>query len=581
MISQRPGVLAVRAVNQYRRRDVLAYMALRYYLDNSAARSDEWARRVATHLVLTRTGQPYFSAQHFKEVTANGNIKHRAMFIPCANEAIAEAALLEECAKHPEAFANPDCVYSYSLNSGESRSGYYNHYIHGLRARHEAIARACEQCPTGVVRYTDIKQFYPSVDVSHARAAWQTQCAIAKLSDRHRFMGERLIDDYGQASGKGRHALLTGPMFAHLLANLVLRGLDAEFSTQLPVRYFRYVDDITLVGEPGQVARSLETIRSKIGSLGLILHDDDSPKNLQISCNTWMSARDDFREDRGGASWAKLIGNLKRFLLLHPADQHALQEAFRNEGFRVPVRDYSTAVLEMDQIARILQWARWKWFRRRTHSISIAGLVQQARLLRAKYEAAFHVLLDSLPALSDFDRKRRIPKLRYCIARLIYLANDDTLLSFADMVRGIGELFFHAEIMATVADGNLDRVLEMGTNAAQATAQPLKASGKQATTTFADFPATKQQSLAVFLMNGVAVRQPNPALKAHSELVRFAVAGADLALMKSTDPFIRELACLHGLSGVARHPEMLDRVFDEDETMTMDAVELLQQSVAS
>ena len=34
------GLLAIRATNQYRRRDVLAYLGLRYYLDNSAARSD-------------------------------------------------------------------------------------------------------------------------------------------------------------------------------------------------------------------------------------------------------------------------------------------------------------------------------------------------------------------------------------------------------------------------------------------------------------------------------------------------------------------------------------------------------------
>ena len=34
----RPGILAVRAVNQYRRRDVLPYLGLRYYLYNNAAR---------------------------------------------------------------------------------------------------------------------------------------------------------------------------------------------------------------------------------------------------------------------------------------------------------------------------------------------------------------------------------------------------------------------------------------------------------------------------------------------------------------------------------------------------------------
>jgi len=66
MSSDRPGVLAVRAVNEYRHRDVFAYLALRYYLANSASRSDEWARRVATQLVLTRTQQPYFPARHYK-----------------------------------------------------------------------------------------------------------------------------------------------------------------------------------------------------------------------------------------------------------------------------------------------------------------------------------------------------------------------------------------------------------------------------------------------------------------------------------------------------------------------------------
>ena len=56
----RPGILSVRSVNEYRRRDSIAYLGLRYYLDNKAARSDCWAREVATDLVLTRTESPYF-----------------------------------------------------------------------------------------------------------------------------------------------------------------------------------------------------------------------------------------------------------------------------------------------------------------------------------------------------------------------------------------------------------------------------------------------------------------------------------------------------------------------------------------
>lgn len=144
MNRERPGILAVRAVNQYRRRDVLTYLALRYYLHNDAARTDRWVEDVATNLVLTRSDLPYFHALHFKDSSGRGKIDHRAMFLPSANEALAEAALLAECAKHQQAFSNPSCVFSYSLNHGNDRSGIFPHYSPGLRERHDAIAKACD-----------------------------------------------------------------------------------------------------------------------------------------------------------------------------------------------------------------------------------------------------------------------------------------------------------------------------------------------------------------------------------------------------------------------------------------------------
>jgi hypothetical protein len=164
---QRPGVLAVRAVNQYRRRDVLTYLALRYYLDNDAARTDQWTREVATDLVLSRSEPVYFQALHFKDVSHQKTIDHRHMLLPGANEALAEAALLAECAKHPQAFGNPACVFSYPLNSGDDRSGIYENYSKGLRRRHDAIAKACDEIPDGVVQYIDLKKFYPSISIRY------------------------------------------------------------------------------------------------------------------------------------------------------------------------------------------------------------------------------------------------------------------------------------------------------------------------------------------------------------------------------------------------------------------------------
>jgi hypothetical protein len=580
MKPSRPGVLAVRCVNQYRRRDVLTYLALRYYLDNSAAQPDEWARRVAVDLVLTRSGLPYFRSEHFKEIGSHGQVVHRSLFIPGANEALAEAALLDECAKYPRAFGNLDCVFSYLLTSGDSRSGIFSHYVNGLHARHAAIAETCIAIPTGVVRYTDVKSFYPNITGDLAQSAWRKQCDSSGISQVYRELGERLIRDHETAGAGSSRGLLTGPMLSHLLANLVLRDLDEEFSTRLPARYFRYVDDMTLVGGQDEVTHSLGIIRSRLGSLGLSLHDDDSPKNLTVTCSDWLQGRDDFRQSRREVSWMTLIGDLKRFLLSRPDERDALHAAFLDEGFRIPVRDYSGACQEMSYLQHILRWSKKSWFRYKNRSVTIASLLNQARILRGVYERRLREHLEGALDLAGFDRKRRVPKLRYWASRLIYLAADDPLLRLSELARELPELRFHAEVMRAVADGNVDQVLRMGTNAAQAAAQPLRAAGKGATTTTTNWSPVTEQSLAVFRLNGVAVELPNQGFAGDSELLRFATSGTDVELMKSGNPFIREIACLHGISAAVRHPSMLDLAFDEDEITAMDAVEQLQQSLS-
>lgn len=345
MKRERPGILAVRAVNQYRRRDVLSYLALRYYLHSDAARTDQWAQQVASNLVLTRTDRPYLHVHHFKDLSGGSKVDHRAMFLPGANEALAEAALLDECAKHP-AFSNPACVFSYPLSSGLDRAGIFPHYSMGLRARHDAIARACDEFPDGVVRYIDIKRFYPSISPELALRAWTASAEAAGLEKCWRILGEKLIDDHSKLATGSNSSILTGPMFSHLIGNLVLRRLDDDLVGNLPARYFRYVDDITLVGSARSVADSIKIIRSRLGDLGLNMHDEQSSKSLELSSKEWLSGRNDFRQSHREISWMTLIGDLKRFLLVNPGSHSQLHEAFRSEGFRLPVRDYSSAIFE-------------------------------------------------------------------------------------------------------------------------------------------------------------------------------------------------------------------------------------------
>lgn len=576
----RPGILAVRAVNQYRRRDVLSYLALRYYLHNEAARTDQWARQVATDLVLTRTDLPYLPVHHFKDLSSGAKVDHRLLYLPSANEALAEAALLDECSKHPQIFSNPACVFSYPLNSGNNRSGIFPHYSAGLRARHDAIAHACDDFQDGVVRYIDIKRFYPSIRTELALTVWRKNSEAAELAVRWRALGEKIIVDHGQLATGANPSILTGPMFSHLIGNLVLRELDDELANSLPARYFRYVDDITLVGSKQAVRDSLSIIRTRLGDLELEMHDDWSPKSLELAASEWSCGRNDFKQSRREISWMTLIGDLKRFLLANPDEHQRLHQAFQSEGFRIPVLDYSSAIFEHSYLDGFQRWISSQWFRRNVRKVSIGSLIQQARWLRSSYESEFNDLLEGFDKASAFERKRRIPKLRYRAGRLSYLATDDALASVAVKADTITELHLQALAMHATASGKLDQILELGTNAAQATAQPMRAGGKNATLNKANLTEAEQQALAVFRLNGVEVVRQSKNAPAESELLKFSEFGSDTKLMTSGNGFIREISCLHGIANAPRHPEILESVFDEDEDFAIDAVEQLQQSLS-
>ena len=382
MNSVRPGILAVRTVNSYRRREVVTYLALRYYLHNAATRSDQWVKRVATKLTLCQDKLPYCNVLQFKDVSPDNTIKHRSMFLPGANEALAEAALLSECANYPEAFASHNNVFSYQLTENAERTGVFKHYITGLRNRHQAIGEICDAYPNGIVYYTDIKSFYPSINLNSIRKTWQSQCDKSSILPHFRDLGEKLIDNYSRM--QNAHGVLIGPMFSHFLANLVLREIDDQCTCNINAEYFRYVDDIVLVGNKKSVANSFQYLQGCLNDIGLQLHDDSSYKNLKVPVAKWLEGRNDFVEYSGPKSWPALIGNLKRYLLMDNNKRFLLQELFHDEDFRIPIPDYSEASYEASFLTRVTELSRFRWFRKNIQKINAITLLDQAKHLRKR-----------------------------------------------------------------------------------------------------------------------------------------------------------------------------------------------------
>jgi hypothetical protein len=107
----------------------------------------------------------------------------------------------------------------------------------------------------------------------------------------------------------------------------------------------------------------------------------------------------------------------------------------------------------------------------------------------------------------------------------------------------------------------------MGSNAAQSAAQTLKLTPGAITCRVESWGSVERQGLAILRANGISVDGP-----ADDELNRFALwRERGHALMESGDPFIGELACLHGISEQPRHPRILETALDRGEELAFDA----------
>jgi hypothetical protein len=142
--------------------------------------------------------------------------------------------------------------------------------------------------------------------------------------------------------------------------------------------------------------------------------------------------------------------------------------------------------------------------------VSIESLMKQALWLRKHFEDEFMELALYAVNQEGFERKRCIPKLRYRLGRLVYLGTEDTLPSLHSLASEIPELQFYTAVMNSISTGNIDRLLSLGTNAAQAAAQPIRASGKAVNTTLSNLSIVSEQSLAVFLFNIEQFQQSLP-----------------------------------------------------------------------
>lgn len=504
----KPGTLATKAVNQYRTRDVIPYLALRYYLENSCARSDRWASEVAVHLTQTRNLPTYFEAQHFKEIQDNGQVLHRSILLPGPNEVLSEAVLLAECSKH-DVFEPLPCVYSYRLTKQGDRSGIFEPYFSGFRQRHQDVSNACREYSEGTVLYTDIKKFYPNIRALQASEAWARSCRDTPIPKYLSALGHKLLEDHSltcKMHNQG-HGLLTGPMFSHLIANQLLRPVDEAMSGAFPGKYFRYVDDVIIVGSTEETRSGQKQLADLLGELDLELHGEEGDKTFSVDSAGWLKGADDF-DDEHGRYWMMFVGDLRRFLIAKPLERAALAAAFTSEGFNIPLPNYLAAASEAGPMQRLSDFlSKYRWAGKSIQQISSSLLLGFAKGMRIVFTERLDHLLKVSPDVRGYERKRLIPKLRYFGGRLLYLGTPEMQIEFSTGLRRYPELQLLAVVLESVATRDVTRLLSLGSNAVQSAAQVLRLSAAPVRYSLEALGETELQGLAILQINGVKLAQ--------------------------------------------------------------------------
>ncbi len=567
-----PETIAVKAVNQYRRRDIIGYLGLRLYLDNSCAQRNLWSHNVACRITL-HSPSLYHSSSHFKEQDADtGDIRHRRICVPTPNEILAETALLVElsstsCLKNTSS-------YSYKLADARDRVGIFAPYFLGFRERHRAIAQAAKSHNGNVVLYTDIHRYYPSIRAELARKVWSEVAKSVNLSQRFRDLGNKLLDNQSTACSRDENGLLTGPMFSHFIANRVLFDVDKRMEELLPNGYFRYVDDIALVGPKNQVLDAEKQLEKLLSDLGLSMNKD---KRLLISSSHWLEGEHDFSGDPNKVSWKTFIGKMKQLLIARPKLTNSITNLLTDNGFRLKPLDYSDVVKEQQYQSRLLLLLKNNWFRESVRNTTPELICKEGLELRARYQESLFVNANGADQLEGYNRKRRIYQLRRYASRLIYLADPGELRNIVQALEQIPEMRLFTEIFRAIDSHDASRVVQYGANAAHGLAQALLSSKMSVSCSTQNWTDAARQAYSILVAHGLCVEGNKPENPSDMEcFCDWDKYSHDIR--ETPDSYFNEISCLHGFGSRRRHEDCLLRAFDANEDIINDIESVLEQS---
>jgi hypothetical protein len=469
------GTLAARALNNAWATHKPTYAALRLLLD-SVKDEGVLLERVLGRRIFKRTSWRYFGFLLTKDIAANGTPNYRNCIVGSPLTLLAESHILAEMAKE-SAFEVPKCAYSYRWPRSPENGRNFEYYFDGYRKRNAAIATQLQHNRDGIAVVFDIKRFYPTIDTVKLRRNLESRLKTIADAERRAAIAKFTFGMLDLKSPVTSHGIPIGPDLSHVLGHVALADVDAEMSKYYGERYHRYVDDMIVVCDKGEAVGVQASLQKLLDRENLSLNDD---KRDIVTAREWNDYSPQTEKADSHDVFELLRSRIVRYLIEKPDNGKALADAFRNEGFSIPVGRLGSLARSKRYHSYLVLKTIFNWLfnRREEPALSLIELTAYAKEVRGRYLLDLYQQSSVPLAPSSMRRRWQVQQWRRLVSRLIYLLSPGDFKSLLASVPNIEELAEARQVLTAIAEGDCTNLVDKPGRAISTFAQVWQVYGK-------------------------------------------------------------------------------------------------------
>lgn len=368
----------------------------------------------------------------FKGIGENGERQYRECLAPSPSTSAAEAFLINELVEIEQLFTTQN-VYSYRL-SRKGASTNFRYFLPEYESRNTAILAGLSKSTGLVAVFFDIEKFYPSVDKRRMEISLLNFHATAKKSKDITVF----IDFARNQLDKSPAGIPIGTELSHVLANIFLSELDQKLADRFGDKYFRYVDDITILCTVGEVSSVRAEVDKYIRDLGL---RPNIEKEEIFTYSEW--AMETATAPVKGEDFFNYCKMLESWLKVEPTRLDSIRRSLRDEGFHIPIEKIVARNSFRDEL--------------KGDDLSIKEIISKTKKLRDEYKHA-------AAAISGVSRQNHtrgsLQKARRAINPLFYLLDRSEYRVISEVAEGHPKLSVQREVSNAVIKNNCSSIID-------------------------------------------------------------------------------------------------------------------------